>query len=158
SARPSPSGTAGHEDGSATPSPSHASDLVPPNFAASSVTFVSTYTGWVIGQAGTPGHCGPPDPHICPSVARTHRARPTWHGMPAPVTGPPDGSTGVGQIRSLNGVHGWAFGPQLYATHDGSQAWQRIPTHGMRVTGRETVSGVAFAISAHCAGIGTDFA
>src|SRR5215467_915331 len=33
---------------------------VPPNFAVSSVTFVSLTEGWVIGQAGTPGHCGPP--------------------------------------------------------------------------------------------------
>jgi photosystem II stability/assembly factor-like uncharacterized protein len=158
-AQPSPSRTAGPEDGSATPTPPPAvSDLVPPNFAASSVTFVSQYTGWVIGQAGTPGHCGPPDPNICTSVARTNDAGHTWHGIPAPVTGPPDGSTGVSQIRSLNGVHGWAFGPQLYATHDGGQTWHRIPTGGMRVTGLETVSGVAFAIWAHCTGTGADFA
>jgi photosystem II stability/assembly factor-like uncharacterized protein len=158
-AQPSPSRTAGPEDGSATPTPPPAvSDLVPSNFAASSVTFVSQYTGWVIGQAGTPGHCGPPDPNICTSVARTNDAGHTWHGIPAPVTGPPDGSTGVSQIRSLNGVHGWAFGPQLYATHDGGQTWHRIPTGGMRVTGLETVSGVAFAIWAHCTGTGADFA
>jgi hypothetical protein len=157
-ARRSPSNSAGPEDGSATPTPSTASDLVPPNFAASSVTFVSQYTGWVIGQAGTPGHCGPPDPNICTSVARTNDAGHTWHGIPAPVTGPPDGNTGVSQIRSLNGVHGWAFGPQLYATHDGGQSWQRVPTHGMRVTGLETVSGAAFAIWANCVGTGADFA
>ena len=78
--------------------------------------------------------------------------------MPAPVTGAPDGSTGVSQIRSLDGVHGWAFGPQLYATHDGSLHWRQIATHGMRVTGLETVSGVAFAIWARCAGTGADFA
>jgi hypothetical protein len=157
-AQPSPSGTAGPEDGSATPTPTSTSDLVPPNFAASSVTFVSTSTGWVIGQAGTPGHCGPPDPNICTSVARTNDAGHTWRGMPAPVTGAPDGGTGVSQIRSLDGLHGWAFGPQLYATHDGSQTWKRIATHGMRVTGLETVSGVAFAIWARCAGTGADFA
>jgi len=155
---PSPSATAGPEDGSATPPPPPVSDLVPPNFAASSVTFVSTSTGWVIGQAGTPGHCGPPDPNICTSVARTSDAGRSWLGRPAPVSGAPDGSNGVSQIRSLDGVHGWAFGPQLYATHDGSQTWQRIPTHGMRVTGLETVSGVAFAIWARCAGTGADFA
>jgi hypothetical protein len=159
-AQPSSSGTAGSEDGSATPkpSPSPTSDLVPPNFAASSVTFVSAYTGWVIGQAGIPGRCGPPDPNVCTSVAATGDAGRTWHGLPAPVTGAPDGSTGVSQIRSLNGLNGWAFGPQLYATNDGSQTWKRIATHGMRVTGLETVSGVAFAIWAQCAGTGADFA
>jgi hypothetical protein len=157
-AQPSSSGTAGPEEGSATPTPSPTSDLVPPNFAASSVTFVSRDNGWVIGQAGAPGHCGPPDPNICTSVAGTNDAGRSWHGMPAPVTGAPDGGAGVSQIRSLDGVHGWAFGPQLYATHDGSLHWRRIATHGMRVTGLETVSGVAFAIWARCAGTGTDFA
>jgi hypothetical protein len=157
-AQPSSSGTAGPEEGSATPTPSPASDLVPPNFAASSVTFVPQLTGWVIGQAGTPGHCGPPDPNICTSLARTNDAGHTWHGIPAPVTGAPDGGTGVSQIRSLNDVHGWAYGPQLYATHNGGVNWHRIPTHGMRVTGLETVSGVAFAIWARCAGTGADFA
>jgi photosystem II stability/assembly factor-like uncharacterized protein len=156
-AQPSPSGTSGPEATSATPTPRLAPS-VPANFAASSVTFVSTSTGWVIGQAGTPGHCGPPNPNICTSVAATGDGGRTWHGVPAPVTGAPDGATGVGQVRSLDGVSGWAFGPQLYATHDGGLTWARIPTHEMRVTGLETVNGVAFAIWAHCAGTGPDFA
>ena len=156
-ARPSLSGTAGPDSASATPTPALAPS-VPPNFAASSVTFVSTSTGWVIGQAGTPGHCGPPDPNICTSMAVTNDGGHTWHGVPAPVTGAPDGATGVSQVRSLDGASGWAFGPQLYATHDSGQTWTRIPTHGMRVTGLETVNGVAFAIWARCAGTGADFA
>jgi hypothetical protein len=157
-AQPSSPGTTGPEDGSATPTASPTSDLVPPNFAASSVTFVSTSTGWVIGQAGTPGHCGPPSPDICTSVARTNDAGQSWHGIPAPVTGAPDGGTGVSQIRSLDGVHAWAFGPQLFATHDAGLTWKRLATHRMRVTGLETVSGVAFAIWARCTGTGADFA
>ena len=156
-ARPSLSGTAGPDSASATPTPAQAPS-VPPNFAASSVTFVGQRTGWVIGQAGTPGHCGPPNPDICTSLARTNDAGHTWHGIPAPVTGPPDGSTGVSQVRSLDGVHGWAFGPQLYATHDAARTWHRIPTRGMRVTGLETANRVAFAIWARCTGTGADFA
>src|SRR5215471_10133480 len=158
SARPSPSSTAGHEDGSATPTPSHASDLVPPNFAASSVTFVSTYTGWVIGQAGTPGHCGPPKAYDCTSIAITNDRGKTWHGSPAPVTGAPNGATGAGQIRSLDGVSAWAFGPQLYATHDGGHTWAHIPAHGMRVTDLETVAGIVYAVWAKCASTSADFA
>jgi hypothetical protein len=152
----SPSGTPGPEAASATPRPTV--PAVPPNFAASSVTFVSTQTGWVIGQAGTPGQCGPPDRYICTSVAATDDAGATWRGVPAPVTGAPDGGTGISQIRSLDGASGWAFGPQLYATHDGGRTWARIATHGMRVTGLETVNGAAFAIWARCAGTGPDFA
>ena len=157
-AKPSSSATAGSVDGSARPTALPTSDLVPPNFAASSVTFVSQTTGWVIGQAGTPGHCGPPDPNICTSLAGTNDSGQTWHGIPAPVTGPPDGGTGVSQVRSLNGADGWAFGPQLFATHDSGQTWHRIPTHEMRVTGLETVNRVAFAIWARCTGTGADFA
>ena len=154
---PSPSASSGPDTASATARPTTV-PVVPPNFAASSVTFVSRSTGWVIGQAGTPGHCGPPKTYICTSMAATSNAGHTWYGMPAPVTGAPNGDTGVSQVRSLNGVHGWAYGPQLWATHNGSRTWQRIATDGMRVTGLETVNGVAFAIWARCAGTGADFA
>ena len=157
SGQPTAPGTSGPDDKSATPTPT-APPAVPPNFAASSVTFVSTSTGWVIGQAGTPGHCGPPNPNICTSVAATDDGGSTWHGVPAPISGPPDGGTGVSQIRSLDGASGWAFGPQLYATHDSGQTWRQIPTQGMRVTDLETVQGIVYAVWARCASTGADFA
>src|SRR5215470_5978608 len=53
--------------GKHTPTPSPVTSAPPPvpsNFAVSSVTFVSTATGWVIGQAGIPGQCGPPNAFI----------------------------------------------------------------------------------------------
>src|SRR5215472_8049690 len=131
---------------------------VPANFAPSSVTFVSTGVGWVIGQAGTPGRCTGPNPNICTSLAMTSNGGGTWQGMPAPVTGPPDGARGVSGVRSLNGADGWAFGPQLYATHDGGQHWRRIDTHGMRVIDLETVNKQVFAVWAQCTGTGSDFA
>ena len=137
----------------ALPAPAFAS--VPGNFRPSSVTFVSTKTGWVIGQAGTPGHCAT---RYCTSVAWTLDAGATWHGLPAPVTGPADGATGVSQIRFLNGVDGWAFGPQLYATHDGGHDWARVSTGGLRVTDLETVGDRAFALFASCTGTGAAFA
>ena len=112
-------------------------------------------TGWVIGQAGTPGHCAT---RYCTSVAWTLDAGRTWHGLPAPLTGPADGATGVSQIRFLNGVDGWAFGPQLYATHDGGHDWARVGTGGLRVTDLETVGDRAFALFASCTGTGAAFA
>jgi hypothetical protein len=128
----------------------------PPNFQPASVTFVGTAagtaTGWVIGQAGTPGHCGPPKAYVCTSIARTDDAGGSWHGVPAPVTGAPNGSRGVGQIRFLTPGDGWAFGPELWATHDGGAHWTRIPTHGMRVVALETSGGRAFAVWARCDG------
>jgi hypothetical protein len=154
--QPTATGTPGPDSTSVTPAPT--SPPVPPNFQASSITFVSAGTGWVIGQAGVPGHCGPPSAYICTSIAVTNDGGATWHGLPAPVAGVPDGGTGVSQVRSLNGEDAWAFGPQLYATHDGGAKWTRIPTHGLRVTGLETLNGLVFAIWAQCSGTGADFA
>jgi len=128
---------------------------VPPNFRPTSVTFVGTRTGWVIGQAGTPGHCAT---QYCTSVARTDNAGQSWSGVPAPLTGAPDGATGVSQIRFLNLDDGWAYGPQLFATHSGGQAWTPVDTHGMRVTALETVGSRVFAVFASCTGSGQAFA
>ena len=146
---------------SATPSPSPASTappLVPLNFQPSSVTFVGTGTGWVLGQAGTPGQCTGPNPSICTSMAETFNYGQGWQGMPAPVAGPPEGANGVSQVRSLDGKTGWVFGPELWATHDYGQHWTKINTHGMRVIDLETVSDRAFAVWAHCTGSNADFA
>ncbi len=154
-ATPAPSPSSPSPSPNATPT---ALPPVPGNFAPSSVTFVSTITGWVIGQAGIPGHCANPNPFICTSLAATFDGGVTWHGVHAPSTGPPEGARGVSQVRSLNGTDGWAFGPQLYATHDGGQTWTRIATHGMRVTGLETVHRRAFAVWARCTGSDPDFA
>lgn len=123
---------------------------VPPNFAPSSVTFVSPQRGWVIGQAGTPGSCYNGD--ICTSVAWTSDGGHTWHGQHAPVTGAPNGPDGVGGIRFLDGVNGWAFGPELWATHDGGDHWHSVNTSGQRVTDLETAGDRAYALFAHCTG------
>jgi len=148
---PSPAATSPRATAAAPPP-------VPANFAPSSVTFVSTGTGWVIGQAGTPGQCTGPKPNICTSLAVTYNGGATWQGMPAPVTGPPDGARGVSGVRSLDGANGWAFGPQLYATHNRGRTWTKIDTHGMRVTDLETVNDHTLAVWARCTGTGQDFA
>jgi photosystem II stability/assembly factor-like uncharacterized protein len=153
--RPAPTSAGSPAASSATVVSSPAAAPVPANFQPTSVTFVSTRTGWVIGQAGTPGHCAT---QYCTSVARTDNAGKTWTGVPAPLTGPADGATGVSQIRFLNGENGWAFGPELYATHDGGQSWAPIATNGMRVTDLETVGDRAFALFASCSGTGPAFA
>jgi len=135
------------------PAPSAAP--VPADFRPSSVTFVGTDTGWVIGQAGTPGHCAT---EFCTSVARTDDAGDSWTGVPAPLTGAADGATGVSQIRFLNLSDGWAFGPQLWVTHDGGQVWAQVDTHGQRVTDLETVGDRVFGVFATCTGGGSSFA
>jgi len=132
---------------------------VPRNFQPSSVTFVSSQLGWAIGQAGTPGNCQDKNPYFCTSVVRTDNAGQTWHGGPAPQTSGPDGPAGVSGIRFLDGVNGWAFGPELWVTHDDGDHWHQIPTNGLAVTDLETVNGRAYALFAQCPGAsGADFA
>jgi hypothetical protein len=128
---------------------------VPPDFRPTSVTFVSTRTGWVIGQAATPGHCAT---QYCTSVARTGDAGRTWSGVPAPLTGAPDGATGVSQLRFLNLSDGWAFGPGLFVTHTGGKTWTPVNTGGLRVTDLETVGNRVFALWASCTGTGAAYA
>jgi photosystem II stability/assembly factor-like uncharacterized protein len=64
----------------------------------------------------------------------------------------------VSQVRFYNTSDGWAFGPQLWATHDGGRTWTRIGTHGLRVTALETAGQRVFAVWAQCSGGGADFA
>jgi len=151
----SAAGRASTATSSATPVRTPGPAPVPADFRPTSVTFIGTQTGWVIGQAGTPGHCAT---QYCTSVARTDDAGGTWSGVPAPVTGPADGATGVSQIRFLDNRDGWAFGPQLFATHDGGRTWSQVVTSGLRVTDLETVGRRAFALFASCTGTGAAFA
>jgi photosystem II stability/assembly factor-like uncharacterized protein len=141
-ARGTSSGSA--SPGAAAPAP------VPANFTPSSVTWDSATTGWVIGPAGTPGRCDNSDPYICTSIARTDDTGQTWQGLHAPDTSGPSGPDGVGGLRFLNGTYGWAFGPQLWATTDGGESWQRENTGGLAVTDLETVNGRAYALFGSC--------
>ena len=124
---------------------------MPGNFRPTSVTFVGPRTGWVIGQALTPGHCAT---QFCTSVARTDDAGKTWTGVPAPMTGAADGASGLSQIRFLDLTDGWAYGPQLFATHTGGRTWAQVDTGGLRVTALETVGDRVFAVWASCTGDG----
>jgi len=127
---------------------------LPANFQPTSVTFIGQFTGAVIGQAGTQGHCAT---RYCTSLAGTNNYGRSWFGVSAPHTGPPDGSRGVGQLRFLNTDNGWAFGPQLWVTHDAGATWQQEATGGMRVIDLETAGNRAFALFAKCAGSGASF-
>ena len=130
----------------------------PPRFQPTSITMISDRIGAVIGQAGTPGQCGPPVAADCTSLAGTSTFGAGWYGVSAPVTGAPDGSTGVAQVRFLDIQHGWAFGPELWSTSDGGRRWHKEQTFGLRVTALETAGSRAFAVLASCQGSGAAYA
>ena len=130
---------------------------LPPNFQPYSVTWDSLSTGWIMGPAGTPGHCGAQqDSDICTSIARTSDGGSTWHGLPAPPVGGPDSVTGVTGLRFLNASYGWAFGPELWATDDGGEHWHQVNTGNAAVTDLETVNGRAYALFGQCGTAGGD--
>src|ERR1700722_8847937 len=87
----------------------------PAGFAPTSITFVGDESGVVIGQTTT--SC--PARHTCTAIAGTLNYGRSWSWIGAPPAGAPDGDSGVSQVRFHDDDNGWAFGPALYATHDG---------------------------------------
>jgi len=154
------------ESSAATPSPQHSTlatgspsnDPVPAGFQPTSATFVGNGSGGVvgavIGQAGN-GRCAT---QYCTSLAQTPDYGSHWYGLAAPLTGGPQSSTGVSQVRFLNLRDGWAFGPGLWATTSGGWPWTREDTYGQQVVDIEAAGQRAFAIFASCTGTGPDYA
>ena len=129
----------------------------PPHFRPTSVTFVGTGTGAVvgavIGQAGPP--CATSD---CTSLAGTSNYGKSWYGVSAPVAPGPDGDSGVSQLRFADLRDGWAFGPALYETSGGGWPWVPEDTYGQRVLDVEAAAGHALAVFGSCTGSGADYA
>jgi hypothetical protein len=102
--------------------------------------------------------CGGRD---CPAIAATTDGGATFHPLPAPggPFGPGLGSPPTAwNIRFADAADGWAFGPALYATHDGGRHWTAIPLPG-QVRELEPGLGEVFAVvappSPPCATSGT---
>lgn len=121
-------------------------------FRPVSVTFGTFSVGAVLGEAG---QCGI---RPCTVMAGTADYAAHWAKIAAPPAGPADGAAGVSQIRFLGEHDGWAYGPALYATHDGGVTWHRLATAG-RVIDLSAVAHRVFAvIGSGCTGSGPNFA
>ncbi|HEX6857224.1 MAG TPA: hypothetical protein VF204_18160 [Streptosporangiaceae bacterium] len=126
-------------------------------FQPTSITFVSSRLGAVIGQGQPAGPC--PGQSTCTSLAGTDDYGKSWFGVSGPAAGSPDGAAGVSQLRFLNQDQGFAFGPALWVTEDGGASWAQVGLpSGVRVTDLETVDGQVLAVWGQCQGQGTDFA
>jgi photosystem II stability/assembly factor-like uncharacterized protein len=112
---------------------------VPAGFQPQSVTFASASTGWVLGIA--PCQTAP-----CTSVVRTLDGGRSWQGVPAPRAplALRDERTGVRGLRFADPRNGWAYGPDLYVTHNGSATWHRLRPAGA-VLDLEAAGGVVYA-------------
>ena len=129
----------------------------PGHFRPTSVTFVGTGTGGVIGavigQAGPP--CASKD---CTSLAGTSDYGQTWKGVSAPYAPGPTGGAGVSQLRFANLSDGWAYGPAIYETTRGGWPWKPESTYGQHVIDVEAVATRAFAVFGTCTGTGVNYA
>lgn len=132
------------------PTPKLADAPVPAGFEPTSATFVSADEGSVLGSV-------PCDATRCPAIVRTEDGGATWSSIPAPRTtaggGPGSvqaGGSGISSIRFADRLNGWAFGPELWATHDGGATWARLVIDGLptgaTVTALETAAGKVQAV------------
>ena len=114
---------------------------VPAGFQPISATFVSASDGWVLGTA-------PCAHRPCTSVLRTTDGGRQWVGIPAPrypIGGP--GNGGLQRIRFADPHDGFAFGTQLWATHNGGSSWHRVTQVPGTIVDLEASAGVVYAAS-----------
>ena len=114
-----------------------------------SATFISARTGWALGVPP----CGR---HRCRLQLRktTDHGR-HWFAVPAPPA--PYAAAGgtpvpgaVASIRFADATDGWAFGPGLWATHDGGRTWRQLSLGGWPVQSLEAGNGQVIAVATSC--------
>jgi photosystem II stability/assembly factor-like uncharacterized protein len=112
---------------------------VPAGFEPQSVTFVSASEGWVLGTA-------PCATKPCTSVVRTLNGGRTWQGIPAPIAALSNlgRGQGVGALRFADSLDGFAYRPDLYATHNGGSTWNKVRLPGP-IGDLEAAHGVVYA-------------
>ena len=81
---------------------------------------------------------------------------PQWLAVPAPPTAwiyqrpcCRFRAAAVSSIRFADRQNGWAFGPGLWATHDGGRAWRQVRTHGWAVEGLAAADGRVVVVLTH---------
>jgi hypothetical protein len=115
---------------------------VPRGFRVASATFVSANDGWVLGRVTKTCTHVP-----CTAVLRTTNGSRSWVSIPAPryKVASSDLSVGLRRLRFANANDGFAYGSQLWVTHNGGSSWHRVRQVPGDITDLETSSGVVYA-------------
>jgi photosystem II stability/assembly factor-like uncharacterized protein len=115
---------------------------VPAGFRPDSMTFISASEGWVLGTA--------PCAHApCTSVVRTTNGGRSWVGIPAPrfKLAPFIGGPGLIRMRFADSRDGFAYGSQLWVTHNGGARWGRLTQVPGYIADLEASAGSVYAAS-----------
>ena len=124
----SPAGSASPVVASPVPSVTPIAPTAVIGLSPASVTFVSANDGWVLGT----GTCSS---GACAAIAKTADAGHTWTAVGAPaasiVPAPAQGTQGISRLRFADARNGWAYGPDLWSTHDGGATWTRLTIAGV---------------------------
>jgi photosystem II stability/assembly factor-like uncharacterized protein len=120
-----------------TTPPAATSVPVPAHFAPQSFTAIGELTWWLLGPApctaaGATAPCG--------AILRTTDGGRNFTGVPAPQavlvtsTGAPSATgapSSYSQLRFADAHNGFAYGPDLYVTHDGGASWHAVDLGGV---------------------------
>lgn len=138
-------GSAGAKTSSARSASLPAGKPVPAHSSATSVTFVSTQTAYVLATA-------PCAHRPCTEILRTRNRGASWVALPAPreAISRPNGG-GLWGLRFANASHGFAFGNGLWETTNGGATWRRATAPARYVADLEvTTRGQLLAMAAPC--------
>lgn len=107
---------------------------VPKSFEATSMSWITSSEGWILGKAS----CGK---STCSDIVGTSNGGKTWTVLgkfPAPLSSIQDTPTpGVSEIRMATSKVGWIFGSGLFRTTDGGQTWTKVANPG---TGKQVLA------------------
>jgi hypothetical protein len=112
-------------------------------FAPQSFTAISELTWWLLGTGPCPSTVTAP----CGSILQTTdggRAFTPIHAPAASLVTAEGGTSGYSQIRFADAHNGFAYGPNLHATHDGGVTWHQVAIGGT-VTDLAISGGQVFA-------------